>query len=71
MRQELPPICRLIAPSSGASGQPLDRSLSSPSHRALADLEERLCLTISRQSIGRLVESLADPLLKLEEVNSF
>lgn len=69
MRAELPPICRLIGPSSG-SNQPLDRSLASANHRALADIEERFHLIVSKQSIGRLGEALADPLLKLDEVSS-
>lgn len=69
MRAELPPICRLIGPSAAAS-QPLDRSLVSVNHRALADAEERFHLIVSKQSIARLAEALSDPLLKLDEVSA-
>lgn len=69
MRSELPPVCRLMV----APGQvllPSDRNYwPSSNHRALADAEDRLHLLVSKQSMGRFGEALADPLLKLDEVN--
>lgn len=66
MRLELPPVSRLVGPN----GHQERLAWSGGAHQALAEAEERLKQLVSRQSLGRLAEALADPLLKLDEVNS-
>jgi len=58
--QETGEVNRLVA--CGANYQ-------SSNHRAFAQAEERFLWLVSKHSLARLADSLAEPMLKLDEVN--